>query len=1104
MTVKHLVINGLLVALMTTSAFGARQAVTIQKSLSPAAKSAEAVLLMDDHQPEEAPVGYQRMSLGSASSTSIAPGVVVGYTWYDQMHNGTMGRMIDWGINAEYGFRVHMSWMYLPQPVRDNRKFAYNAYDAAGDSLLGMDTIQSDDEYAGYLVLDVTNENRAVICGQNRLPGNNYARPYTYWWPWVEWVPVPDSLCTYAGPEGQSIAWPKFRYQDVPGQTPVLHIIAAQSIYPIQPEAIYYFRKVGVGITGDWDYPPYVIDTIPLATHDLICSNTGGKVALAWIANLPEPGDCDTCSSNTGLQWYQIDNDLYYQVSYDYGASFEPRVNLTRNVDGEEGYRPNYDLSTLIDSDNNLHLAWNARYWPADANSGGYSGLVRCMMFHWSEGIGTGGFDGNGDPIFTIAADLTWDQTICNGGVWQLNGSKMSISECDGKLYYLWTQFNDIPNGVEDDCHERAWSWPDFQGSANGELFLAVSSDGGATWDMPRNLTNTYTPHCDSVGGVGGRCQSEHWASMAPNGINFPVTGSNVEVIDPSGNYAGDWFLDVQYIDDADPGSIAMYEGTWSLNDVRWFRLACVEPVPFNTFEPSWSEIGWPTWTEHGLPLDTELVIRNSGNTNTDFVFTIEEDAGPYSSWLTLSSELQGSVSCGTGVDNTVTGTVSLNTGGIVNQPGTVVHLGGRLIAIGNQMTNPDTLPIDVWVLDTMNLPAWDTISTGCLALTVSNHGNFGHQGIGHVNMDFFDYGDCDDLEGDQDTIPGNSTVYLYDASPVICWTDANDTVRCNWSIYGDGFPSENGFIPTSSMTWADSGAYEVYQSEFTTSDSGLLVRKAWIVPKPASDSCKFLVQRLEISSADGGAYSGLMIGDAVDWDIPADSAVRNISGFLMPYRLIFQQGSEYNDDNDVECQENSDRFGGLALLQIVEVVGSDTSASTDFYGAYTEDNSTWVYPDSGFVPEELDSIMTANVGFVIESDSVDADLHSVMTYRHDYTVTAQKTLIVYSCLVSDRFGHENFMASVDKCHQWYRNHLRWVPPPCCMPPIRGNVDYDPEDDIDIGDPVYLVDYMFTGGPAPECFEEADMNGDLAIDISDLVLLVDYMFTGGPEPVACP
>ena len=76
----------------------------------------------------------------------------------------------------------------------------------------------------------------------------------------------------------------------------------------------------------------------------------------------------------------------------------------------------------------------------------------------------------------------------------------------------------------------------------------------------------------------------------------------------------------------------------------------------------------------------------------------------------------------------------------------------------------------------------------------------------------------------------------------------------------------------------------------------------------------------------------------------------------------------------------------------------------------------------------------------------------------------------------------------------------------CCIPPIRGNVDYDPGDIIDISDLVYLVDYMFTGGPAPVCIEEADMdcsNGPSPIDIADLVYLVDYMFNLGPVPCRC-
>ncbi|MDH3890185.1 MAG: M28 family peptidase [candidate division Zixibacteria bacterium] len=52
-----------------------------------------------------------------------------------------------------------------------------------------------------------------------------------------------------------------------------------------------------------------------------------------------------------------------------------------------------------------------------------------------------------------------------------------------------------------------------------------------------------------------------------------------------------------------------------------------------------------------------------------------------------------------------------------------------------------------------------------------------------------------------------------------------------------------------------------------------------------------------------------------------------------------------------------------------------------------------------------------------------------------------------------------------------------------------------------IADLVYLVDYMFNSGPAPQYPESADFDGDDQITIADLVTLVDFMFNDGPAPV---
>lgn len=61
---------------------------------------------------------------------------------------------------------------------------------------------------------------------------------------------------------------------------------------------------------------------------------------------------------------------------------------------------------------------------------------------------------------------------------------------------------------------------------------------------------------------------------------------------------------------------------------------------------------------------------------------------------------------------------------------------------------------------------------------------------------------------------------------------------------------------------------------------------------------------------------------------------------------------------------------------------------------------------------------------------------------------------------------------------------------------------------VDIDDVVYLINYIFAGGPAPVPVEAGDANcsgGDPAIDIDDVVYLITYIFSGGPAPCAeCP
>ena len=1050
---------------------------------------------------------------GWPPSNSVSPGTRVGITWYEKQHNGTVGRQVDWGTDIDHDLSIHFLWTRLPTSnIAQSRAYAYNFVTSNQDTIYEETLIQSTNEYAGYVCLDVTTDNRAVAGGHNN-EGDGYSCHF-YWDYDPLWAffsinsRVPDDVQLWQAQNGgEYTIWPKMRYQDIPGQTPVLHAFAQTSMPDAaDPQAIYYFRKVGADDTGDWDYPPYIVDTIFNISQDVACSNVDGKVALVWNANrCPDLSTCDTCSDNTGNVAegsVQLDNDLYYQLSYDYGATWQPRVNVTKYREGEAGFRLYTDLSALITADNDLHIGWSGRVWPANPDAEGVG--FDCAMFHWGENLGfnTSHPDGLTRGNIATVETMFWDQTTCNGGSWMMNGAKMSISECDGKLYFLWVQFNDIPNGVEDDCAQRGIDGSDVSGSANGELFMSVSSDGGWSWDEPRNLTNTYSPGCDSADGLGGRCQAEVWPNMARHGTNLTFATETQTIIDLSGGYTGDYYLDVQYIDDPDAGSIVSDEGSWQMADVRWFRVACVDPVPNPNLVFSPWQIHYPTHTGLGVQLDTAIALTNHGNGDVNFSITIEEDTGP-TGWLTVSGLESGFVPYG---GDTTFGTLHLNTGGIVNVDPT--FLSGQIIFEGNFLTSPDTLPIALVVTDNFveiehdTLYADDATKAPYLALTIGNNGNYGNRGQGHVNLDYFDYGDCDvyDEEIEDDPYPGDASVYLYDGSPIICW-DAGDSIECQYSMYGETWLNGRGFIPQGwhyeKPDWIDGNcSANILGASFITRDTSILLEQYFFAPVDIDDP-QFMIKAMRVTNLTVSPITGLAIGEAIDWDVPSDSGVWNSSSFDGTRSLIYQQGSEFNQDT--ECMENDQRYAGIAVASVI-VNGS----SQPFWGMYTMDNSTQVFPDSTFDADSLWYYMENNTGYTV-SDTTEGDLHTVATYVWDHTLGVGDELLVLTVLVTGKNGVADFRDAVDEGLFWV-----WCNEPCACCVIMGDVDHD-GDGPNIADLVYLVNFMFNGGPPPPCvcpawyYPETDIDGNgSGPDIADLIYLVNYMFNGGPAPAPCP
>ena len=63
---------------------------------------------------------------------------------------------------------------------------------------------------------------------------------------------------------------------------------------------------------------------------------------------------------------------------------------------------------------------------------------------------------------------------------------------------------------------------------------------------------------------------------------------------------------------------------------------------------------------------------------------------------------------------------------------------------------------------------------------------------------------------------------------------------------------------------------------------------------------------------------------------------------------------------------------------------------------------------------------------------------------------------------------------------------------------LRGDANKDGQ--VAIGDVIFLINYLFRGGPAPDPIQAGDANCDGKVTVADVVYLINYLFKGGPLP----
>ncbi|HUV29600.1 MAG TPA: hypothetical protein VMY05_00725 [Acidobacteriota bacterium] len=935
---------------------------------------------------------------------------------------------------------------------------------------------------------------------------------------------------------------PRIEIQEFGGDT-IVHCIAVESEFTvthagnpfdIRGNTINYFRKFGekMDATCAWE-GPFLIDIMnsssgvqDISNGSIAASRVSGKVAVAY-----------TKQHALGIVENQrYDVEVYFRTSTNAGATWGPQTNMTNYSRILPSQTAFINTHSIYDSEDYLHIIWTADQTVENVYDDPiyFWGDFSASLYHWSDRVPGPNAGGTIVRAHNANWGIAYNTQVCGFGAPGVSYiGYESIAECNGRLYCFFSQWLDAwgifgPAQV-DDC---ASGFTDRYYAANGEAAMVVSSSlDGLLWDAARNLSKSYTPGCDSAG-YGGVCMNDSRITVSRYGMDSAAYGQALTwpgdelVVPDNGTWTDPYYLHVFYTEDHYPGPGWRDPETYNMttpNPLKWMRIPCVEPIEAPQIILSADTIGYPDYVQHGDTTLETIIVTNDGNVplTVDSIKAFETSAP--SGWLGITKT---DMTVGAGVLNTETFGIIINSGGIVNAPGTIVALNGE-VSVWSDAANRDStgVVIQYIVADTVVGMEWDTLSTytgggtdDFVQLVLANTGGMGQNGLTSVNLDYTESGnECDAV----------ATVYLYSGGPLAMRRDIVDTDTSfvmSYSMHQANFATDISFKPVhdraSPAPIAGTNFDGWFSGTFVNRDTTIAAECEWYAPTGGADSSDFVIVRTRFFSYDGNPHENMVFGEVIDWDIVAVNGTGDQSGALPEYNTVYQQGT---DTTTTPCQPNNNRFGASMLLGYYtnEEFNTDPCAGVCTpYGVYSARNDSDIFVtdtfpdgstrrDGNLYPPMLWE-KTDTLAGIHAIDEVD-DLHTVSTWLHDWTLGGTDTLEVYSVVTSVHNGTVvDLKANLDAAFEWYRVNLRdGCEDVCgCCKNVVGNVDGDPGEVVDIGDLTALIDYLFITKPAPvlPCPEEANIDADPAgvIDIGDLTALIDYLFITKPAPPLNP
>jgi hypothetical protein len=1045
-------------------------------------------------------------ALGAYAADGGSPGSIITRTWRDDQNHGNPGRFVDWRGTAQIHFIfANQVCGGHTNPDACPRWLHYNMFDpstAPGGVFVNGASgipIQSAPLIEGglYPNMDVDLNGRIVSIGEALTSPDaaNAVRWVKLWWdagpPNPPGTFISDSLPDQITGTGEvNFHYPVVEFQEYNGMY-YTHVLALNGTGTTWADAmqVTHWRKENStipGLGGTW-VSNLIVDGPWTDAYDMAVSrDNSGKVAIAWLRARSDAAD-----------WGSSINVI---TSDDAGATWTTVGDIVPFTQGVPSWQPWQECSLLYDSDNFLHIVYNTQEY--DGNSA--TSIDPARIFHWTNrvaGPNAGGTTSSVDLLdFHGLNDIE-----CAGSSNILNNGKVSIAECNGRLYTIWLAYGnaDFP----DDCAADTMS-DGFRGAVNADIYMNVSlSLDGALWDFRRDLTNSHTPGCD--GTDADPCDHDAFPAVSRYGMDVASMGTTYWSAAPEAFAVRDaldnaypddgYYLDVQFTNDI-VADVARYMDTqhWSNNPIKWFRLPCVPPVIEPRILISSDPLLHPaSWVKQGTQLDFDITVENIGNDE----LTISSITGATvqgSGWLQVNT---GSLVI-PAADSTVA-TITLNPGGAITTVGTEAYaIEGYVIFNSNDPNHPvDSFYISTVIADDVIQIAEETIHTGLgVPLIMGNHGAFGGVGVGG-NLQFYI-----DTIGAIDEDCDSQLVYLYDGCPIIMY-DAATYFWNNYYDVTDPDPAVN-FVPVPGGVLAESGStsdYEQYTTgEFVTADSSVGMIKTWVAP---STNVSYMVEKWQIYSWDGAAHNGVNVAEWVDMDVPSDTGANNFGHLGTDY--IYVTGQE-TDVTGCTPSDGRAYITGLLGYCWQSEYDVDTSVNhTGLEGAYVGPAEDLMDGNNVFIPDSVWAFLGLN-DFAVNNTLID-DKRSLLDFG-TFDIPANDTLVIYilhGSLIGSPNVNIDLTLMFGNARTWtLDNRSGFGTFGCCglyTGGYPGNTDCDTLGKRNLADITKLIDRVYISKAALCCEDNGNVDGDTLkkLNLADITKLIDLVYISKAEVNPC-